>query len=111
MRYIILASFALCATACNKPDEQQLSMQRAARNCAEWVKQEIKNPNSATIPGAQVLGRRGNYIVVGWGRGDGLLLMNDFGAKLDSEAHCVMTDDGNFLKELVIDDRIIKTSL
>jgi len=36
--------------------------------------------------------------------------MNSFGANVDTTARCLMSADGQFLKELVIDDELIRRS-
>lgn len=85
-------------------------MRNASTNCQQWIKESAKNPTSARIPAPSIVHRAADRIVVQWDRGDGLTLMNGFGASVDTTARCLMSADGQFLKELVIDDELIRRS-
>lgn len=106
---IILAIGALLSS-CTGVSPEQSSLRNASKNCQQWIKESAKNPSSAKIPEPRAVRRAGDQIVVQWDHGDGMTLMNGFGANVDSTARCVMSLDGNFLKELLINDEVIRRS-
>lgn len=105
----ILAVGTLLAS-CGSVSPEQRAFREASKNCQQWIKESAKNPSSVNIPDPRAVRRAGEQIVVQWDHGDGLTLMNGFGANVDSTARCLMTLDGHFLKELVINDEVIRRS-
>ncbi len=106
---IALAAGVLLVSCGGVPPEQ-LAYREASKNCRQWIKESAKNPSSAKIPEPSSVHRAGDQIEVLWGHGDGLTLMNGFGANVDTTARCVMSLDGHFLKELVINDEVVRRS-
>lgn len=97
-------------TSCKGASPEHIAMREASKNCRQWVKESAKNPTSARIPAPSAVHRVAGQIVVQWERGDGLTLMNGFGANVDTTARCRMSSDGQFLKELVVDEKLIRRS-
>lgn len=106
---VVLASGALLASCGGVPPEQR-AFREASKNCQQWIKESAKNPSSAKIPAPSAVRQANGQILVEWGHGDGLTLMNGFGANVDATARCLMSLDGHFLEELVINDEVIRRS-
>jgi hypothetical protein len=90
MKRILLFCAALALVGCTQSPEQE-----AQALCRTALLNAVKNPTSAKIPPGNVVAASylpaGEDFSVNWGRGKGLLLQNDFGAMIDSEAVCVVT--------------------
>lgn len=104
----IILAIGTLLSSCTGVSPEQRSLRNASKNCQQWIKESAKNPSSAKIPEPRAVRRAGDQIVVQWDHGDGMTLMNGFGANVDSTARCVMSLDGNFLKELLINDEVIR---
>lgn len=104
---ILLAS-GMLVVSCGGISPEQRAFREASRNCQQWIKESVKNPSSAKIPDPTSVGQVNGQIVVQWTHGDGLTLMNGFGANIDANARCTMSLDGHFLKELMINDEVIR---
>lgn len=70
--------------------------------CQMAIKQTAKNPSSAVVPYARDAGSNGRHIFV-WRPGDGLTMMNGFGAKLDTAAVCSTNAAGSRILSLTVD--------
>ncbi|MDT3447828.1 hypothetical protein ROW33_03965 [Stenotrophomonas maltophilia] len=106
---VVLASGMLLAS-CGGTSPEQRAYREASKNCQQWVKESSKNPSAAKIPQPASVRSASGQIIVQWEHGEGLTLMNGFGANVDSTARCTMSSDGHFLKELVINDEVIRRS-
>jgi hypothetical protein len=104
---VFLASQMLLVS-CGGISPEQRAFREASKNCQQWIKESVKNPSSARIPDPVSVGQANGQIVVQWRHGDGLTLMNGFGANVDTTARCAMSLDGHYLKDLVINDEVIR---
>ena len=90
MSRIFVFCVVLALAGCAQSPEQ-----KAQALCRTALLAAVKNPTSAKIPLGNVVPASylpaGEDFSVNWGRGKGLLLQNDFGAMIDSEAVCVVT--------------------
>lgn len=75
--------------------------------CQQAIKGIARNPSSAEVPFAHDKGDGAQHIFV-WKMGDGLRLMNDFGAKLDAAAVCRTDADGRVLTQLTVNGKDIR---
>lgn len=106
----IALAVGLLLVSCGGVTPEQRAYREASKNCRQWIKESAKNSSSAKIPDPSSVHRAGDQIVVLWAHGDGMTLMNGFGANVDATARCAMSLDGHFLKELVINDQVIRGS-
>ena len=93
-----------CATMFNRTSDAPAtpSTETVARaTCRQAVRQMAKNPSSAEVPYAKDIGN-GQMHRFAWRRGEGLTMMNAFGAKLDTFASCTTSADGTRVTGLVI---------
>jgi len=73
----------------------------ALATCRQAVRQTAKNPSSAEVPYTRDIGD-GQMHRFAWRRGEGLTMMNAFGANLDTFASCTTSADGTQVTGLVI---------
>ncbi len=104
---ILLAS-GMLLVSCGRVSPEQHAFREASKNCQQWIKESVKNPSSAKISAPTSVSQASGQIVAEWRHGDGLTLLNGFGANIDATARCSMSLDGHFLKELVINDQVIR---
>lgn len=97
---------ALLLAGCASKEERA-----AISNCTKFLLAAAKNPSSATIPRPtdHAVGIRTQ--ILKWERGDGLLFMNNMGAKLDTEAFCVTNARGTMVEELHLDGKVLFENL
>lgn len=85
-RVLVLAAVVMLAACSNERSA-------AYKACSAALRDAAKNPSSAVIPKPKVEPlRHMEGLVLSWGRGDGLLFMNNMGALLDTTADCVVVD-------------------
>lgn len=101
MRIFGIFAAVLALSACTSKDRAEIELCRAA------ILERAKNPSSATVPepGSIEDLRYLRGKLIGWDRGDGLLLMNNMGAKLDTTAQCVV--EGGRVAILMLDGEIV----
>lgn len=78
----------------------------ARDTCRTMLRALAKNPTSAEIPYARDIGSGGTHQFV-WHRGDGLTMMNAFGANLDTSASCTTNAAGTEITALVVNDETV----
>lgn len=94
-------------TSSSAPDPElsrQMDAAFAFGACEKAIKSAAKNPSSAVIPSRPNLADSGGFMFA-WKKGDGLLLQNAYGAKLDTTATCIVNDDKQTVMALVIDGK------
>lgn len=106
---VVVGAFAWMQIGGRKSPEERVEASASDR-CRQWIKESAKHPSSARVPGPSRVQTFSDSIVVTWVAGEGLTLMNGFGANVDTAARCTMSKDGVFLKELVIDGQLVKRS-
>lgn len=74
--------------------------------CQAVIARTAKNPSSAHVPYASDVGSAGQHRFV-WRAGDGLTMMNAFGANLDTTADCTTDGTGKKLLHLTVDDNTL----
>lgn len=77
------------------------SSSKALRLCQYAIRRMAKNPSSAEIPYAVDIPINGGHSF-DWPLGSGLTMMNGFGAKLDTAAHCETSADGAHIASLTL---------
>jgi len=101
MRVLGLVVAALVLGACASKDRAEIDLCRSA------IVERAKNPSSAVVPepGSIEDLRYLSGKLIGWELGDGLLLMNNMGARLDTSAQCVV--EGGRVAMLLLDGEIV----
>ncbi len=77
---------------------------QALAACSKALKRAAKNPSGINIPYTTDLATAGGYMF-NWDKGDGLTMQNGFGAKIDTQATCVVAEDGTTVIGLVVDGK------
>lgn len=99
-----MGSFNAAPTADANDAAREVDSVFAFGACEKAIKSAAKNPSSAVIPNRPNMADGGGYLF-DWKLGDGLLLQNAFGAKIDTAATCIVNDDKQTVMALVIDGK------
>lgn len=101
MRVLGIVAAAIVLSACAPKGPVEIDL------CREAIVERAKNPSSAIVPepGSTEDLRYLSGKLIGWERGDGLLLMNNMGAKLDTTAQCVV--EGGRVAILILNGEIV----